>query len=327
MSSEGHLLQSSAWGELKKQFGWTSHHLQTDRATAQVLFRQLPFGLTIAYIPKGPTLDWRDVSARQAIFTLIQLEAKKRGAIFLKVEPNLWQTAYSSDPATAEMAQEFLTKSGFIPGFTIQPATSAIVDISSPEDEILATMKQKTRYNIRLAGRKGVTIRQGQADDVAVFYELSQITAERDEFGVHSLSYYQRAYELFAPDRCVLLIAEYEGDPLAALMVFRQATAAYYFYGASSNEKRNLMPSYLLQWEAMRWAKCQGCLTYDLWGVPDADPETLEAEFQQRSDGLWGVYRFKRGFGGQIKRALGAYDYVYHRSIYRLYRFVRQRRV
>ncbi len=117
-----------------------------------------------------------------------------------------------------------------------------------------------------------------------------------------------------------LLAAEYEGKPLAALMVFARGKRAWYMYGASTNEERNRMPTYLLQWEAMRWARAKGCTEYDLWGVPDADEGTLEAHFMSRHDGLWGVYRFKRCFGGEIRRAAQAVDRVYKPFLYALYR-------
>ena len=107
-------------------------------------------------------------------------------------------------------------------------------------------------------------------------------------------------------------------------MAFRHEQDAYYFYGASSDQHRNLMPSYLTQWAAICWAKNQGCIRYDLWGIPDADLATLEAEFQQRRDGLWGVYRFKRGFGGQVVQSIGAYDYVYNPLLYQLYNLRRK---
>jgi lipid II:glycine glycyltransferase (peptidoglycan interpeptide bridge formation enzyme) len=116
-----------------------------------------------------------------------------------------------------------------------------------------------------------------------------------------------------------LLVAEYDGKPLAALMVFARGRHAWYIYGASNNEERNLMPTYLLQWEAMRWARSKGAEEYDLWGVPDKDEETLEANFTERNDGLWGVYRFKRGFGGELKRAAQALDRVYNPFLYKLY--------
>jgi lipid II:glycine glycyltransferase (peptidoglycan interpeptide bridge formation enzyme) len=179
-------------------------------------------------------------------------------------------------------------------------------------------MKQKTRYNIRLAGKKGVTVRPW--DDLSAFHDMMLVTGDRDGFGVHSEKYYRRAYELLhAKGMCEILLAEYEGKHLAALFVARHGNRAYYLYGASTDEERNRMPTYLLQWEAMRWAKARGCEEYDLWGVPDEDEETLETNFESRHDGLWGVYRFKRGFGGQLKRAAQALDRVYNPLLYRVY--------
>jgi peptidoglycan pentaglycine glycine transferase (the first glycine) len=109
-------------------------------------------------------------------------------------------------------------------------------------------------------------------------------------------------------------------------MVFRLGVRAWYFYGASSDEERNRMPTYLLQWEGMRWAAGQGCLEYDLWGIPDEEEAVLEEQFSNRSDGLWGVYRFKRGFGGEMTRSVGAWDRVYNPLLYRLYQFWSGRR-
>jgi lipid II:glycine glycyltransferase (peptidoglycan interpeptide bridge formation enzyme) len=147
-----------------------------------------------------------------------------------------------------------------------------------------------------------------------------QLTAERDGFGIHTQAYYQAAHQLFVPaGQGRLLLAEHEGRLLAALVVFALDETACYMYGASSNEGRKLMPTYLLQWEAMLWAKEKGCRFYDLWGVPDEDESVLESEFTRRSDGLWGVYRFKRGFGGQLVRTAGAWDLVYAPQRYRLY--------
>jgi lipid II:glycine glycyltransferase (peptidoglycan interpeptide bridge formation enzyme) len=324
LACQGHLLQSWAWGELKSRVGWSVVRLQVSNAAVQLLFRHLPLGLTLAYIPKGPLVDWTNGEQCQALFAAMHVEAKKRRAIFLKVEPDIWSPKLASDTSLATKATEFLTESGFIPADTIQPHTSLVIDLSHDEADILAAMKQKTRYNIRLAERKGVIVRQGSAADVATFHRLALVTAARDGFGVHSRDYYQAACDLFSPDHCVLLVAEFEGQPLATLMAFRQGREAYYFYGASANEHRNLMAPYLLQWTAMRWAKSQGCTRYDLWGIPDADPAILEAEFEQRHDGLWGVYRFKRGFGGQWLQSVGAFDYVYYPLLYRLYKLMRR---
>jgi peptidoglycan pentaglycine glycine transferase (the first glycine) len=183
-------------------------------------------------------------------------------------------------------------------------------------------MKSKTRYNIRLAGRRGVTVREAGEQDLPAFHALMATTGERDEFGVHAPAYYELAYRLFVPGNWArLLLAEVGDEPVAALMVFALSTKAWYLYGASSDAHRERMPTYLLQWEAIRWARARGCTTYDLWGVPDAPEDRLEAEFAERQDGLWGVYRFKRGFGGEVVRSVAAWDRVLAPLRYRMYRW------
>jgi lipid II:glycine glycyltransferase (peptidoglycan interpeptide bridge formation enzyme) len=341
-----HLLQSWAWGELKSHFGWTPQRVHAAGATAQILFRHfpnrkfflfgrsLPMGLTMAYIPKGPTIDWHNAEQCQALFSTVHAEARKHRAIFLKIEPNVWNLNSNLDSKSAskhsQQAQaltQFLNQARFTPADTIQPQTSIVIDLSGDEDAILAAMKQKTRYNIRLAQRKGVIIRQGSQADIPIFYNLAELTSARDGFGIHSLNYYQTAYKLFAPNHCALFIAEFQSEPLAALMVFSHGSTAYYFYGASSNTHRNLMPTYLIQWAAICWAKSQGCTHYDLWGIPNANVATLEAEFTHRRAGLWGVYRFKRGFGGQVIKNVGAFDYVYKPLLYKIYIWYQSRQI
>ena len=235
---------------------------------------------------------------------------KKRRAVFLKIELDAWDSV----PVSIDTSHIVLRTSNY----NIQPPRTIVVDLRGTEEEILARMKQKTRYNIRLAQKKGITVRPW--DDLPAFHQMMLVTGGRDGFGVHSLEYYQRAYNLFHPaGMAELLVAEYEGIPLAALMVFAHGRRAWYMYGASNDQERNRMPTYLLQWEAMCWARSKGAEEYDLWGVPDADEETLEAQFTERSDGLWGVYRFKRGFGGELKRAAQAMDRVYNPLLYKLY--------
>jgi lipid II:glycine glycyltransferase (peptidoglycan interpeptide bridge formation enzyme) len=315
---DAHLLQSPTWGELKSHFGWTPCRIGLEDSTAQVLFKPLPLGFSLAYLPKGPLLDWTDGSQRQKLLAALHTEARARRAVFLKVEPDLWQ-----DEVQAQVATQFLRQAGFTPADTIQPRTTLLIDMAGDEDSILAAMKQKTRYNIRLAAKKGVTLREGNSADLNVFYDLSRLTAGRDGFGIHRANYYKTAFDLFAPERCALYLAELAGEPLAGLMVFRSGSWAYYFYGASADTHRNLMAPYALQWAAIQWAKRHNCTIYDLWGIPDADPSRLEAEFNQRDDGLWGVYRFKRGFGGRYARTVGAFDFVYKPVLYKLYQWRR----
>jgi len=309
---QAHVLQHSAWGELKSGFDWDVVRLCTAQTGAQVLFRRLPLGLSIAYIPKGPVgSDWN------ALWPELDALCKQKKAILLKLEPDAW------DPLPVE-EQAYLN--GFIPGAApVQPRRTIVVSLQGDEDAWLGRMKQKTRYNIRLAERKEIVVRPSQ--DLEAFHALMQVTSNRDGFGVHSLDYYQKAYKLFQPGgHVVLLEAGYAGKPLAALMAFAAGKRSWYFYGASSDEERNRMPTYLLQWEAMRWAARQGCAEYDLWGVPDVDEDVLEESFEHRSDGLWGVYRFKRGFGGSLMRSAGAWEKVYQPGMYRFYRWWISRR-
>lgn len=311
---ETHLLQTGEWGELKSAFGWKPVRIVNGEAGVQVLFRKLPLGFTIGYIPKA-AFSFQRLATSEGLWREIDVVCRQNRAIFLKLEPDLWD---DEKPGTWNL--ELRTSP-----HNIQPPRTIIVDLKGSEDEILARMKQKTRYNIRLAEKKGVTVRTWE--DIESFHEMMLVTGGRDGFGVHSLEYYRRAYELLHPKQMgELLLAEYQGKSLAALFVAQNGKRAYYLYGASTDEERNRMPTYLLQWEAMKWAKARGCEEYDLWGVPDEDEATLEANFEQRHDGLWGVYRFKRGFGGELKRAAQALDRVYNPLLYWAYlRFVGNR--
>lgn len=301
-----HLLQTGEWGELKSAFGWKPVRVISGNIGAQILFRKLPLGFTVGYIPKAVISDQLSVSSDQ-FWNEIDLICKQHRAIFLKLEPDAWQSEFILPPSSFILSKH-----------NIQPPRTIIINIKDDEDAILAKMKQKTRYNIRLAEKKGVTVRAW--DDIASFHKMMLVTGGRDGFGVHSLEYYKCAYELLHPKSLgEILVAEYEGKPLAALFVARNGNRAYYLYGASTDEERNRMPTYLLQWEAMKWAKARGCDEYDLWGVPDEDEATLEANFESRHDGLWGVYRFKRGFGGELKRAVQALDRVYNPILYWAY--------
>ncbi len=315
-----HLLQTSAWGQLKAGFGWQPATVQSGDAGALVLFRRLPLGQTLAYVPRGPLANWQQPGELQKLVAALDQACRARRAIFLKLEPDL-----PDEPGCSAL----LSGLGFRPSpHTVQPRRSLVVDLSGSEADVLARMKQKTRYNIGLAAKKGVTARPAQnPQDLERFTALMQTTGARDDFGVHAPAYYQRAYELFHPSgRCELLLAEFEGDLLAAVMAFAQGQQAWYLYGASSDHERQRMAPYLAQWAAMRWAKAQGATQYDLWGVPDEDEAALEAGFEGRHDGLWGVYRFKRGFGGRLVRTVGAWDRVYNPLLYQAYLLYLRRR-
>lgn len=316
----GHLLQTWNWGELKARFGWRVIRLALVEegiilSGAQVLFRPIPPIFSLAYIPKGPLVDWTDKNQTDALLGGLHHLCRSHRSVFLKMEPN----ALDDDTR-----QNIVCQNGWLESeFTVQPPRTSIVDISPDEETILAKMKPKTRYNIRLAKRRGVTTRLGTEDDLPTFYRLMEMTGQRDQFGIHSLDYFRAMLELFAPPEAALLLAEVEEEPVAGLLLLTHAATAYYLFGASSNAHREKMPTYLLQWEAMRWARAHGRTAYDLWGIPDAEEARLETEFVSRSEdasGLWGVYRFKRGFGGQVTRTLGAFDFVYNRLLYWMYR-------
>jgi lipid II:glycine glycyltransferase (peptidoglycan interpeptide bridge formation enzyme) len=211
-------------------------------------------------------------------------------------------------------------------------------------------MKPKTRYNIRLAGRRGVQVRRAAtSSDLRDFYSLLEVTGRRDEFGVHTYPYYEQLWRVFGPegDNSALLLladhpdtAERAAGPIAGLLALRFGREAIYMYGASADRGREHMPNYLLQWEAIRWARENGCARYDFWGIPDAptaspgdrgqglgDGDLMQPPTPDESEvspinsraGLRGVYWFKKGFGGRELEYPGAYDYVYRPLLYKLW--------
>ncbi len=308
---DAHLLQTSAWGELKSAFGWEALRFSRGDCGAQVLFRKLPLGFSVAYIPKGPVgKGWKK------FWPELDRICKQKKAIFLKVEPDLWEP--NSD-LQANM-----------PGFQaekrpIQPRRTLVIDLSGDEKDWLARMSKKTRACFRSAERGGVIARSSH--DVESFFRILNETGNRDLFAVHSLSYYMKVFSAFAQrDQVNLIMAEWDSRLLAGLMVFSHGKRAWYLYAASRDEQRQLNPTYLIQLEAMRWAAQRGCKEYDLYGVPDFDEDTLEDNFTERRDGLWGVYGFKRKFGGKLMRSVGAWEKVYIPILYRFYQMWIERR-
>jgi len=325
-----HILQTGQWGELKSNFGWETHRLIHDinsglesaQFGAQILFRPFLSGWSVGYIPKGPVggpgINFFENRCKNFWGEIDQISRNRRTA-FLIVEPD--DKPDKGSNTNKKQDGENVVPDGFQPGLlNVQPKQSIIININRSDEEIMGAMKQKTRYNIRLAEKQEVLVTTG--DDLGSFYSLMVQTGDRDGFGVHSERYYRQAYELFHPSlKCELFFARYMDELIGAIMVFANDSRAWYFYGASSNAHRNRMPNYLLQWRAIQWAREHGCLYYDLWGIPDESMEKLESEFPDRSDGLWGVYRFKRGFGGQIQRSSGPWDRVYSPVLYRLFRY------
>lgn len=298
-SSYGHVLQSWEWGEIKGRTGWQPTALALRegdriRAAAMVLVRPLPYGFgRLAYVPKGPVLDYADTDLLDEMLSALRSFAHRHNVISLKIEPEVVEPS---------PVQDLFLARGLVAASPVQMRSTIWVDIGESEEDILARMKHKTRYNIRLSARKGVTVTQGTVADLDAWYEMYRLTAERDGFSIHDCGYYQTVLEtLGRRDMAALLLARHEGDLLAGIIVFCLGEKAMYMYGASANEKRNLMAPYLVQWEGMRWARERRARIYDLWGIPD---QLLESE------DLWGVYRHKRGYGGELVRYIGAYDLV-----------------
>ncbi len=306
----GHLLQTSAWGDLKTAFGWQAVRFALSQegqivAGAQVLLRRWPLG-RLAYVPFGPLLDWGADTPRTLFLEDLRRALTAYKVDFVKFEPGF------DVPAEALRAWQPSPQ-------TVQPPNTLILTLDD-EDSILKRMNQGTRRNIRKADKQGVTIREATAEDVPSFNAMLGATGDRQAFGVHAPDYYEKAYALFVPGgRAALLMASAEGQDLAGVFVFRCGPRAWYLYGASRDAQREKRAAFGAQWAGVRWALAHGCTSYDMVGVPDADPATLEAEFEQRSEGLWGVYRFKRGWGGEVRRTVGAWDDVYHPIRYRLY--------
>lgn len=319
-----HLLQSWEWGELKCRYGWTAIRLiwqigeGKPVAAAQVLQRRILAGFSILYCPRGPILDWSDEDLRLRVITDLQDLTRETGAIFLKIDP---EVTISSTPhgSTEELVNPLgketeghFEQLGFTPSQEqIQFRNTLQLDLNPSEDEILAGMKQKTRYNIRLATRKGVRAFLGGQEDFELMYRMYAETSLRDNFAIRDGAYYQDVWNGFHyAGMAQPFIAAVEGNPIAGLIVFRYGETAWYLYGMSRAQHRDTMPNHLLQWEAIKWAKATGSTSYDFWGAPDdLDP----------SDPMWGVYRFKSGFGATFVRTLGAWDFVARPILYQTY--------
>jgi len=326
--SQGHLLQSSGWGALKARVGWEARRVvvagpEGPRAGAQVLLRRR-LGLSAAYVPRGPLLG-EDAAANALLLAALDRLARRARAVFLRLEPNVLE----DDPRAGELHSTLLLL-GFQAAPPIQPRSTVHLDLTPAPERLLAGMSKGHRADIRRAAREGVAVRlAGQAADLDAFYAIMEQTGSRAAFAIHSRAYYQSAWELFAPSgRAQLLLAERDGATLAAFLIFAWAGAGLYLYGGSTEQGRQSGANHALQWQALQWARERGCRLYDFWGVPDqlglaavAADEAARARLEEeaKSDPLYGVFRFKKGFGGRVARYLPAYDRVYLPPLYTLW--------
>jgi len=336
------LLQTYEWGQVKAKYGWSPLYavwtemqfsVSSDPpavadhcvAAALILKRQIlrnrfAARLSILYTPKGPLLDWSNEALHNRVLNDLQSLARKQGAIFMKMDPDV--VLGTGVPRSEEdiidnngqmLISELKRRGWEYSSDQIQFRNTVLIHLNPLEEALLVRMKQKTRYNIRLAGKKGLTLRVGTSQDLPMLYQMYAETSVRDGFVIRDEGYYRTVWELFMRSKdptCEPLIAEVDGEPVAAIFVFYFVDRAYYVYGMSRNAHREKMPTYLLQWEAMKRAKARGCSVYDLWGAPEVFEE---------SDSMWGVYRFKEGLGGQVVRTLGAWDFAPNPLWYKMY--------
>jgi lipid II:glycine glycyltransferase (peptidoglycan interpeptide bridge formation enzyme) len=332
-------LQSEHWGRFKSAFGWSPLSFELEAAGRKtrllVLVRRLPARFSFAYVPHGPALDTPAEQRAELLAALAEAlrPSLPRRCLFIRFDPP-WYEVEARDAGSEGEAAEYTAagcKEIRRPGlgyplrraaYDVQPPDTVLVDLGPSEEAILAAMKPKWRYNIRLADKKGVVVEEAGAEALPEFYELYRTTSQRDRIAIHPEGYYRKLFEVAELSRgsaakesrpfdLRLWIARHEGAALAAIITLFCGEEATYLYGASSDEGRNLMPAYALQWAAMRAAKASGCARYDLFGIPPSDDPAHP---------MAGLYRFKTGFGGSIAHRAGSWDFPLMRLAYACFR-------
>ncbi|MCX5750852.1 MAG: peptidoglycan bridge formation glycyltransferase FemA/FemB family protein [Candidatus Saganbacteria bacterium] len=305
------ILESYEWGELKRSSGWEPIRLVVEdageiKAAISILKRKTPyFNKSIFYAPRGPGMaDFKDETVWEELLKGVKEQAQFHHAMALKIDPFVQEKDVGATIVLKKHGFHFVRSQ-------IQPRATFILDLSKDLDALLASFEEKTRYNIRLAERKGVEVRENPSEEgVKIFYNIYEETAKRDKFTVHPLSYYQRIRELIIEKGMGgIFIAYYQGEPIAGVYIFCFGDTVWYMYGASSAKYRNIMPNHALHWQVIQWAKERGYKKYDLWGIP-AHPH--------EGHPLWGVYRFKKGFNGEEVRLIGMCDLPFNTFWYNL---------
>jgi peptidoglycan pentaglycine glycine transferase (the first glycine) len=326
---EGDVLQAWEWGGVKSP-DWSPVRLgvfqgETLIGGAAILKRKLPLVGNFYYAPRGPLLeDWTNDDALTTLLNAIRQRAALDGAAFLKIDPAV--------PIERTDVTDRLAKHGFAPppsfdaqGFGgTQPRCVMQLDLAGrTEADLLAAFKPQARRNIKLSTEKhGVEVVSNLTRaDLSVFNDLMQVTGARDGFRPRLLSYFQTLWDNLVPAGLAkLFLTRYEGQILSGALCFVIGDKAWYVYGASSNEQRNVMPNYAMQWAMIRWAREIGCTWYDFRGVsPRRRNEGEAAAELEKEDHLQGLNRFKEGFGTRYVEYIGEFDLVYNKSAYWLY--------
>lgn len=325
--AQGHLLQSYEWGELLKYLGRRIHRLGAldgEHLVGTMLLSVAPVPMSGGYLNwlycvRGPTVEGLDSLALTPLLECAHKIAHQVRAVVLRVEPNIADADPDMDRWLA-----IYHKHGFRTNPTaIHGRRSWVLDIRPSAEHLLSEFKTTWRQNVRSAERKGVVIREAKSDaDITTYYQLLKLTSERDAFFIHNEEYHREILRHFrGKGDAVLYLAEHEGEAIAAKMLIRFGDWCWDMFGASANVKRNLKPTYLLQYRCIQWAQAQGCSYFDFRTIP---------EILEPGEELWGVYEYKRGFGGFSRLSLPTQDYVYRPVIYTAWQMLvdlkRQRR-
>lgn len=306
------LTQTLQWGKVKSTWKQEVVYIEEDGkivAAMTLLLEKVPkLKYHLMYCSRGPICDPNDVETVKKLVEEADVIAKKYNAFCLKLDP---QVVYSEDLNNLYKKNGFKTSGKKIDHDKfIQPIYEAVLDIKDTnEDDLIKRFSEKTRYNIRLSKRKGVEVYHSHSkEDLKIFYELYKITCVRDKIGCRAYEYFEKMVDAFDEEHLRIYIAKHEQDNLSAAIAITYGTEMFYLYGASSNEKRNLMPNYAMQWEMIRWAIEKKCKTYNFGGILHLDKNN-------------GLYKFKTGFCKEegVLHYIGEIDKVYNKLIYFAY--------
>jgi hypothetical protein len=302
-----HPLQSWRWGDFRVKTGVTVSRLASFEGRAmkkvfQITWHKIPkTGLTIGYCPKSLMPDKQEMKEIGGL-------ARDKRAIMVKWEPGVRLTE-ESEKDVNELARSRMWQAGK----SLFTKHSFWLDLTPSEDEILAGMNQKTRYNIRLASKRGVEIVEDKSEaGFEDYWRLTEETTKRQGFYAHTREYHYHMWqEMVESGGGHLLKAVYQGEVLAAWILFELNGVFYYPYGASSSKHREVMASNLMMWEVIRLGKRLGCTRLDMWGSLSENPDT--------KDPWYGFHRFKQGYGGELVACVGTFDQVIDKRLYTIY--------